>query len=269
MEELEKMEVVEAPTPETQGALDIVDDSSLFAMAETAEKRVKAINTIIKAALGVTSKYDWCLIGGVPYMQESGVTKVARLFGISWDICPGYPVTEADQNGHKTFTYRMKFTMGNSSIVVEGSRSSKDSFFSAKKSVDEIDFRDVKISAQTNCLNNGIKKLVPGLRNIDLGVLEEAGIRVQDLKGYDFKNSDKKDKPENSGFACKHCGTVITSQVASYSKAKYNVHLCVDCQKLVESGKLTIKSSKAPAPASAPAQAKEENHEETAGGLPL
>lgn len=263
MEEQEKMEVVEATAPEQTGALDIVDDASLFAMAETAEKRVAAINTIINASLKVTTKYDWCLIGGVPYLQESGVTKVARLFGISWDICPGYPTTEVDEKGHKTFTYRMKFTMGGSSVVVEGSRSSKDSFFSKSKSIDEIDFRDVKISAQTNCLNNGIKKLVPGLRNIDTGVLEEAGIDVSKIQGYTFKTGSKggadKEDATKSGLFCKHCGAAITQQVASFSKSKYNVHLCVDCQDLVKQGKLKITSKPKP----------EEQPKETAGDLPL
>lgn len=248
MEE-EKMEVVET-SQKSDGALDIVDDQNLFAMAETAEKRVNALKTIINASLKVTTKYDWVLIGGVPYMQESGVTKVARLFGISWDILPGYPLTDTDSNGHKTFTYRMRFSMGGSSVVVDGSRSSKDPFFSKDKSLDEIDMRDVRIAAQTNCLNNGIKKLVPGLRNIDVGTLEEAGIDVSTLKGYTFKGKDR--DAADPEIKCKHCGKPVNQNVASFSQSKYKVILCMDCQKKVDDGTLKIShnSSGTKAPAS-------------------
>lgn len=37
-----------------------------------------------------------------------------------------------------------------------------------------IDERDVKMAAYTNCLNNGIKRLIPNLRNIDVATLENS-----------------------------------------------------------------------------------------------
>lgn len=265
--------VIDAAPKESDGALDIIDDANLFAVAETAEKRVAALTTIMSAALKITSNLDWVIIGGVPYLQESGVTKVARLFGVSWDIVNGFPTIETDNEGHKTFTYRMKFSMGNSSVVVEGSRSSRDPFFSKDKSLDQIDMRDVKISAQTNCLNNGIKKLIPGLRNIDIAVLEKNGFNLEDMKGYTFKEGSKGGAKANdakaSGLVCECCGKAVTQKSASYSQSKYNGHIfCYDCdhsgkatnflQNGVVSKPETPVPAQAPKPAPAPAQAPED-----------
>ena len=53
----------------------------------------------------------------------------------------------------------------------------KDEFFGGKpgkrKAVDEIPERNVRQAAYTNCINNGIKRIIPGLRGIDLKTLEE------------------------------------------------------------------------------------------------
>lgn len=56
---------------------------NILQIAEEAEKRVDAINKIMSAVLKVTTAKDWVIIGGTPYLQESGATKVARVFGVS------------------------------------------------------------------------------------------------------------------------------------------------------------------------------------------
>ena len=115
----------------------------------------------------------------------------------------------------------------------------KDDFFGGKpdsrKSVDEISERNVRQAAYTNCINNGIKRIIPGLRGIDVKTLESAGLDTGKIKGYIFKDGNKggDSKPE-SGLKCEKCGVSISQKVASYSQGKYDGHAyCMDCQKVV------------------------------------
>lgn len=227
--------------PQGGGLLDSSTDNILY-LAEKADQYITAMNKIMDAALKITNELDWVLIGGVPYLQESGATKVARLFGISIQLI-GKPVVECDSLGYKTFTYKAKFILKDQFIECEGSRSSKEDFFAGKddpeknkkkKKPDEIDERDVKMAAYTNCLNNGIKRLIPNLRNIDVDTLKRAGLNTEKIKGYTFKTGSKggnSGKAEDSGIACEMCGKSITQKVASYSQAQYGQVLCMDCQK--------------------------------------
>lgn len=227
-----------------QSALVNLDYSNILQIAEKADKMVDALNKIMTAAIKITTPRDWCLIGGTPYLQETGATKVARLFGISWQILDTR--TEYDVEGYPTFTYKMAFELGSARIECEGSRSARDEFFAGKrtdrngavkkqKSVDEIDLRDVKQAAYTNCLNNGIKRILPGLRNIDIDTLEAAGLNARAIGGYTFKEGSKggarRNNAAESGIVCADCGAPITQKVASYSQSKYGRPLCMECQK--------------------------------------
>ena len=114
----------------------------------------------------------------------------------------------------------------------------KEDFFAGKgdnkKKPDEIDERDVKMAAYTNCLNNGIKRLIPNLRNIDINILEDAGLDTSKIRGYTFKTGSKggsSGKAEDSDLKCESCGKSITHQVASYSQSKFGKMLCMSCQK--------------------------------------
>ena len=113
---VEPMQVMDA-SDQSNGLLNASMDNIMY-MAEMADKAVTAMNKIMTAALKITSEHDWTLIGGKPYLQESGATKVARLFGISWQI--GNPKTECDPEGYKTFTYKGRFEMRGQFIEYEG-----------------------------------------------------------------------------------------------------------------------------------------------------
>lgn len=195
--------------PQSGGLLDSNADNILY-FAEKAEQYVNAMNKIMAAALNITSELDWCLIGGKPYLQESGATKVARLFGISIQLI-GQPVVECDPQGYKTFTYKARFIFKDQFIECEGSRSMKDDFFAKTKEglkkPDEIDERDVKMAAYTNCINNGIKRLIPNLRNIDVATLETAGLDVGKIRGYTFKEGSKGGKAKNAEVSELKCGS--------------------------------------------------------------
>lgn len=144
IEVIEPMHIMDASDRNTS-ILETSADNIMY-LAERADKMITAMNKIMTAALKITSEHDWTLIGGKPYLQESGATKVARLFGISWTI--GAPKIECDQDGYKTFTYKGRFEMNGQFIECEGSRSMKDDFFGGKadkrRSVDEISERNVR-----------------------------------------------------------------------------------------------------------------------------
>lgn len=223
------------------GLLDTNTDNILY-LADRAKKYIEAMNRIMDAALKITNELDWVLIGGKPYLQESGSTKVARLFGISIQLI-GAPTVEFDNEGYKTYTYKARFMLKDQFVECEGSRSMKDAFFAKQgskpiKKPDEIAERDVKMAAYTNCLNNGIKRLIPNLRNIDVATLEKAGLDISKITGYTFnegKNGGaKKADAEATGLVCAECGAAVTQKVASFSQSKYGRILCMTHQKGAE-----------------------------------
>lgn len=225
--------------PQSGGLLDSSTDNILY-LAERADRYIDAMNKIMDAALKITNELDWCLIGGKPYLQESGATKVARLFGISIQLV-GQPIVEVDAQGYKTFTYKARFMLKDQFVECEGSRSASDEFFAGKgktKKPDEVDDRDVKMAAYTNCINNGIKRLIPNLRNIDIATLERAGLDVNKISGYTFKTGSKggnSGKAEDSELKCESCGKAVSQKVASYAQGKFGKILCMDCQKTAKS----------------------------------
>ena len=243
---MSNQDLVEIDTNELDTEISMLSNDNLLAMAEQAERRVEAIKRIMSASLKITNENDWVLIGGVPYLQESGATKVARLFGIGWSISE--PILETETDGHFTYTYKGKFTMGGISIEATGSRSSRDEFFTGKedkekgktaKKPQDIDKRDVKMSAYTNCINNGIKRILPGLRNLTVEDMANAGLDCNKMRGYGFKGNSKNASTTATGdFKCEHCGANITSQEASYSRANYKKELCRKCQALAKKGEL-------------------------------
>ena len=223
----------------TGGGLLSADTDNILYLAQKAEAYITAMNRIMDAALKITNELDWVLIGGKPYLQESGATKVARLFGISIQLI-GKPVVECDPEGYKTYTYKARFYLKDQFVECEGSRSMKEDFFAGKpdkdgniKKPDAIDERDVKMAAYTNCINNGIKRLIPNLRNIDVATLEKAGLDVSKLQGYTFKKGSQggnSGKAEDSGLTCQNCSAAITQAEASYSQSKFGAMLCRKCQ---------------------------------------
>jgi hypothetical protein len=58
-----------------QGGLLDTNTDNILLMAERADQYITAMNKIMVAALKITTELDWVLIGGQPYLQESGATK--------------------------------------------------------------------------------------------------------------------------------------------------------------------------------------------------
>lgn len=184
--------------PINQNDVPAIYDDNLVAMAENAERRIEAIKRIKLAALSVTNAHDWTDQGGKPYLQVSGGEKVARLFGISWRIDP--PVEERTEDGHFSFIFKGYFSLGNSEIEAIGTRSSRDSFFSARKGGDlppsEIDRNDVKKAAYTNCIGNGVTRLL-GIRNMTWDDLSKVGISRENVNKIEYKKQEMSDDAKN------------------------------------------------------------------------
>lgn len=188
MEEIATYESVPVP---------MISDDSLVHLAETAEKRIEAVNKIKKLALRVTNSRDWVDQSGKPYLQASGSEKVARLFGISWRL--DEPVYESEEGGHYSYTYKGHFTLSGTTIEAIGSRSTKDKFFTKYDYVNgkkvalpmtEIDRGDIKKAAYTNCIGRGISGLL-GLKNLTWEELTESGISKDAAGRVEYKKDGK------------------------------------------------------------------------------
>lgn len=181
-------------------------DDSLLAIAKMAEARIDAVIKIKQLSLKVTNASDWNEQQGKPYLQVSGAEKIANLFNISWGFVTPEPLYEQDDDGHYTYTFKGRFSMGGRSIEVEGSRSSRDSFFKQnvyengrlvrEKGVEERDNkRDVKMAALTNLLGNGITRLL-GIRNLTWEDLEKyAEIKRENIAKVDYRTKGEKKEP--------------------------------------------------------------------------
>jgi hypothetical protein len=164
-----------------------------------------AVKKIKRVALKLTQPDDWTDQQGKPYLEGSGSEKIALPFGISWTLIND-PQPEFEEDGHFTYTYRARFTMGNRTIEVDGSRSSRDGFFKkydystdesgktkkTEKGVSAIIKRDVKMSAFTNLLGNGITRIL-GIRNLTWADLKEfSGITQEQVKAIQYAKDGKK-----------------------------------------------------------------------------
>ena len=169
----------------------VLYNDNLIDIAERAEARIEAVKKIKILSLRATNPQDWTDQGGKPYLQVSGSEKVARLFGISWQIEP--PSCLLEEDGHFLFEFKGRFSMGNVEIEAIGTRSSKDPFFSGKrenlKPPSEIDKGDVKKAAFTNCIGNGVTRLL-GIRNLTWEDLREAGVDQSKVVKIDYKTGE-------------------------------------------------------------------------------
>ena len=196
MEQEKDYEVMDAEVVDS--SIVPVASEALVELAAQAERRVEAINKIKQYSLRLTQPGDWVDQNGRPYLQVSGAEKIARLFGISWRI--DEPIREELEGGHYIYTYKGYFSLAGAEIEAIGSRSSKDPFFKRYVYVNgqrkelppsEIDPGDVKKAAYTNCIGNGITRLL-GLRNISYDDLEKvAGIKREQITHIRYGDKPK------------------------------------------------------------------------------
>ncbi len=197
-----------------EGGLTTMSQSELVRIAAQAEERIDAIKKIKNTAIKLTNENDWVDQGGKPYLQVSGSEKIAGAFSISWSFLSAEPDYEEEEDGHYTYTYHGRFTMAGRSIEIDGSRSSKDPFFKeyhypdgkngkrVERTIHErTNKRDVKMSALTNLLGNGITRML-GIRNMSYPDLEEfAGIKKENLGKVSYGNKPAVRKTQSKSAA--------------------------------------------------------------------
>lgn len=197
--------------PEEVEIITPITNNTLVELAEQAEKRIDAMNKVKRVAIKLTNPHDWTDQGGKPYLQVSGAEKIARMFGVSWRISE--PTKDSFEGGHYSFTYKGYFSLAGATIEAIGTRSSKDGFFKkygydngtkTELPASEIDPGDVKKSAYTNCIGNGITRLL-GIRNLTYEDLAEfAGITKEQIAKVGYK----KDGKQQEGIASEGAQTV-------------------------------------------------------------
>jgi hypothetical protein len=188
--------------------LPAISDDTLLEIARTAEARIESVIKIKQLSLKVTNASDWTNQQEKPYIQASGSEKIANLFNISVMFLTPEPLYQEDPDGHYTYVFSGRFSMGGRSIEVEGSRSSRDPFFkqnlyekdekgisklTREKKIEERDNkRDVRMAAYTNMMGNGITRLL-GIRNLtweDLKLF--AGIEKEQVGRVEYKTKGEK-----------------------------------------------------------------------------
>ena len=183
-----------------QEGLPVIADDQLVALVAQAEKRIEAFNKLKGIALCLTNAQDWVDQNGKPYMQASAAEKIGSFFGVSWHI--DGPKMDIEEGGHFTYTYQGQFVWRGNEITAIGTRSSKDGFFKKYKyngkdkeelPASEIDKGDVKKSAYTNCIGNGVTRSL-GIRNLTYEELEKyAHITKDMIVRVDYKKNGKTD----------------------------------------------------------------------------
>ena len=171
----------------------VVSESDLEAALKVAERNELLARKIKTLALKQTNPKDWADMDGKPYLQASGAEKIARLFGISWRICEGYPQRDDqkdDKGSYYVYTYKGEFEMCGKTIEVIGTCSQRDKFFGRKggelKNESEIDVTNIIRKAMTNMEVNGITRML-GIRNLTWEELAEAGLKQDQSAQVNYK----------------------------------------------------------------------------------
>lgn len=181
---------------ESAGVEPVVSQSDLELALKVAERNEELCRKIKILAIKQTNMTDWVDMDGKPYLQSKGAEKIARLFGISWRICEGYPKreTQNDEKGSYYFyTFKGEFEMGGKTIEAIGTCSQRDRFFGRAgkelKSESEIDVTNIIRKANTNMEVNGITRLL-GIRSMTWADLEQAGIKQNATGAVNFKSKE-------------------------------------------------------------------------------
>jgi len=206
---------------EENGPKEIVS-SSMFEMLEKYsdteleklfERRSNILKVVRSLALKNTNPADWIDQQGKPYLASSGAEKVAAELGVSWREIRGVKTEKKDAKGeYYAYEFKGVFSFMNRSIEAVGTCNSRDQFFqyfneyqkdengnSIKvrkvKPIEDIDEDNIKKASYTNCLVNGITRIL-GLRNLTWAELEKHGIRMAASQKVEYgKDKEKKSYP--------------------------------------------------------------------------
>jgi hypothetical protein len=181
--------IIQAPNPIEQ-----VEDYPETYVQEVAS-RVDRMKRVKMSLLRATDPFDWRDMGGRPYLQDSGIQKVAMAAGLQFGA-PEITVEEGeDKRGKWTrFICRMSATCRGKVGYDEGISSTRDDFFGRKNDKDipheEVDIESVRKKSITNAQHRLLVKLC-AVNGISWAQVEaETGIKEQE--GVRYKGSERK-----------------------------------------------------------------------------
>lgn len=204
---------------------------------KTAERTIELVKKIKTLAIKQTNKHDWVDMGGKPYLQSSGAEKIARLFGISWRICEGYPKKEIQKDEKGTYyiySYKGEFTMGGKTVEIIGTCSQRDRFFGKDKNTEtgfknasEVDETNIIKKANTNMINRGITTIL-GIRNLTWDEVEAGGVHIGQTTKVTYAQGGAgggkiSDAQAKRLYALTKANNVSNDKIAEYLKKNFKI----------------------------------------------
>lgn len=158
------------PQQPSQAIQPITPQTGLVAPVCSVEESVRIFKEFEQAKSKILTGNDVLWIGddgrptiegqGKPYIKRSGWRKLARFFGLSWDIEDIKKL--AMENGGYMYKVRVKvWHPAGASVISEGVTTSKNPFFS-KGGRKEPDEGDILMTATTVAVNRGITDILGG-----------------------------------------------------------------------------------------------------------
>ncbi len=215
-DETKELTTSEVAVPTT--AVPYISDEAIAA----AEKAVENLKRMRKVILGLTNRSDWLDLGGKPYLQGSGVEKIAAGFGVSFRNQRVEEVTETLdlEDGSRQIVRRFHAwataTRGTREVEANGEASSLDDFFSLRRGkrlpLSEVNLENVRRKAVTNAQSRALKKAL-GLTGIDW---DELGFGRGDISAVDYQQS-KARRADRTGEAQADDATKLRNILADLS----------------------------------------------------
>jgi hypothetical protein len=167
-----------------------------------ATARDQYVEKAIEIALKSTNHKDWSNFGGNPWLEASGVEKIARRFGITFGRYEWKKVTDEDSQG-SFYTVVVEgpiYLTERDSLWATGTAGSRDKFFvaMAEKHDGVVDFDDILKKAISNWEVNGVTRLL-GLRSCTWEMVSDAGVQVGLIEGVEFEGKEKREEKKKSG----------------------------------------------------------------------
>jgi hypothetical protein len=180
----------DAPVALTAHTLDI----------EKAQQYVNSMKVILSLFVQCTNQNDWIDMGGKPYLQKSGCSKVATTFGLKFNAPTLSVVNETEEDGYKYRIYSVAGSViwnGTEKFEV-GTATTKDSLFSVRKvagetirlSLKDIDLANVQKKAYTNWMNRCLKAVF-GMNPTWDELAEMSNGKIVKSTGITYRNETK------------------------------------------------------------------------------
>jgi len=188
----DKIKTNEPETTEIQPIISQLPENNVEQIINRADKFVGFLNRLKLIALKATNGHDWSVLGGNPYLTDTGARKIGQVFGVQFKNIRTEREELNDGNGRTDlyFTTYGVAEWNSKSIEEMGTGSTKDKFFAKRTRdgeefllpVSEIDIPSVKKKSVTNFYNRAIKRIL-GL-SFEMSDLDAAEIKPASSVNY-------------------------------------------------------------------------------------